>query len=127
MKFENDRIRIVIEKKQRSKAQQKENGKKHLPAVLVVLLLMIVLICAGSYIYFCKEASADQVENYGQVEGEYVAVTYLAAGLQDKYANKNIYPYTYGDPIEDLGRNEAITIKLGYDVAGVLHHPDQLL
>ncbi len=117
MKFENDRIRIVIEKKQRSKAQQKENGKKHLPAVLIALLLMIVLICAGSYIYFCKEASADQVENYGQVEGEYVAATYLAAGLQDKYADKSIYPYTYGDPIEDLGRNEAITFKLGYDVA----------
>lgn len=56
-------------------------------------------------------------KEYGQIAGEYVAAAHLAAGLQDKYADKNLYNYTYGEAIENVGRDEAITFQLGYDVA----------
>lgn len=80
-----------------------------------VLLLIITIVFAVSW--FCSYTLSSKDKSYGEIEGEYVAVTYLAAGLQDKYADKSIYPYTYGEPIEDLGRNEAITFELGYDIA----------
>ena len=67
-----------------------------------------------------KDALAVDKDNgtdeYGQVEGEYVATTKLVSGLREKYADNNLYGYTYGEPIEDVGRDEAITIQLGYDV-----------
>ena len=59
----------------------------------------------------------EETQEYGQVAGEYVAAAHLAAGLQDKYEDKSLYNYTYGDPIENVGRDEAITFQLGYDVA----------
>lgn len=55
-------------------------------------------------------------EETAQVEGEYVATAKLATGIREKYADKNLYGYTYGEPIEEVGRDEAITFKLGYDV-----------
>ena len=60
--------------------------------------------------------SGNNTDEYGQVEGEYVATTKLVSGLREKYADNNLYGYTYGEPIEDVGRDEAITIQLGYDV-----------
>lgn len=80
-----------------------ENKKKYIQAAAALLLLILVSVCAAG--------------TYGQAEEEYVAAAYLAAGLQDKYGEKSIYPYTYGEPIEDLGRDEAITFHLGYDIA----------
>lgn len=67
-----------------------------------------------------KEASEESEERISGEEildtGEYVASTKLAAGLQEKYAEKNLYNYTYAAPIEDVGRAEPITFQLGYDV-----------
>lgn len=67
-----------------------------------------------------EEVSIAEEENalreYGQIEGEYVETSLLASSLQEKYASENLYGYTYGDPIEDVGRAEAITFELGYDV-----------
>lgn len=149
MKFENDYIRIIIEKKQLTAKQKEERSlkrKKRRPAMIIALLLVAAMI--GGIVYSrlkvpqdeLQQASAgengkeavltgtgsgneettkkeeNEAEEYGQVEGEYVATSKLASGLQEKYADKNLYQYTYGDPIEDVERDEAITFHLGYDV-----------
>lgn len=62
------------------------------------------------------EEFADTLREYGQIEGEYMETSKLASGLQEKYANENLYGYTYAEPIEDVGRAEAITFNLGYNV-----------
>lgn len=82
-----------------------------------VLLLIVMVTFAVTCVCFYKVLSKSGAEDHGQDREEYVATAYLAAGLQDKYADKNIYPYTYGEPVENLKRSENITIKLGYDIA----------
>lgn len=134
MKFENDYLKIIIEKKQLSMEQKKtkkQTFRKRRPAILIALLLIAAVVSGTLYSRFhaaggeaqvadsnqgVMPAAADE-EVYGQVEGEYVATAHLAAGLQDKYADKSLYNYTYGDPIENVGRDETITFQLGYDVA----------
>ena len=132
MKFENDYFRIIIEKKQLSQEQKeakKIKWRKRRPAIAIVLLLVVAIVSGTLYAHFrpadaeVQQASAqsgeggEETQEYGQVAGEYVAAAHLAAGLQDKYADKSLYNYTYGDPIENVGRDEAITFQLGYDVA----------
>lgn len=132
MKFENDYFRIIIEKKQLSQEQKeakKIKWRKRRPAIAIVLLLVVAIVSGTLYAHFrpadaeMQQASAqsgeggEETQEYGQVAGEYVAAAHLAAGLQDKYADKSLYNYTYGDPIENVGRDEAITFRLGYDVA----------
>ena len=132
MKFENDYFRIIIEKKQLSQEQKeakKIKWRKRRPAIAIVLLLVVAIVSGTLYAHFrpadaeVQQASAQSgegrevTEEYGQVAGEYVAAAHLAAGLQDKYEDKSLYNYTYGDPIENVGRDEAITFQLGYDVA----------
>lgn len=63
-----------------------------------------------------EEEFADTLREYGQVEGEYMETSKLASGLQEKYANENLYGYTYSEPIEDVGRAEPIQFTLGYNV-----------
>ncbi len=58
-------------------------------------------------------------KEYGEVEGTYLSATKLAAGLQEKYADKSLYGYTYGEPVDNLGRVESIEIELGYDAASL--------
>lgn len=132
MKFENDYFRIIIEKKQLSQEQKeakKIKWRKRRPVIIIALLLVVAIVSGTLYAHFrptdseVQQASAqsgeggEETEEYGQVAGEYVAAAHLAAGLQDKYADKSLYNYTYGDPIENVGRDEAITFRLGYDVA----------
>ena len=132
MKFENDYFRIIIEKKQLSQEQKeakKIKWRKRRPAIAIVLLLVVAIVSGTLYAHFrpadaeMQQASAqsgeggEETQEYGQVAGEYVAAAHLAAGLQDKYEDKSLYNYTYGDPIENVGRDEAITFQLGYDVA----------
>lgn len=146
MKFENDYIRIIIEKKQLSdeqKEERKRKRKKRLPAVITALVLVAAMVSGIVYSHFKTlpeavqqvseekaiteeeispaddnpERQESETEEYGQVEGEYIAASKLASGLQEKYADRNLYPYTYGEPIENVARQEAITFQLGYDVA----------
>lgn len=137
MKFENDYIRIVIEKKHltiEQKEARKLKWKKRRPAVGVALLLAVSVTAGGLYAHFhagdevqtasvgkeavLAEAEEEKTEEeYGSVEGDYVSTARLASGLQEKYADKNLYNYTYSDPIENVGRAEPITFELGYDVA----------
>ena len=152
MKFENDYIRIIIEKKILSEDQKQEKNlkrKKRRPYVITAVLLIIAIV--GGTVYWrtrpepqelqvAKEEgmeenatgndainnsissdadsnTQEESEEYGQVEGEYISVSHLASGLQEKYADKSLYHYTYGEAIENVGRDEAITFELGYDVA----------
>ena len=132
MKFENDYFRIIIVKKQLSQEQmeaKKIKWRKRRPAITIALLLVVAIVSGSLYAHFrpadaeVQQASAQSGEGagenqeYGQVAGEYVAAAHLAAGLQDKYEDKSLYNYTYGDPIENVGRDDAITFQLGYDVA----------
>lgn len=132
MKFENDYFRIIIEKKQLSQEQKeakKIKWRKRRPAIAIVLLLVVAIVSGTLYAHFrpadseVQQTSAqsgeggEETQEYGQVAGEYVAAAHLAAGLQDKYEDKSLYNYIYGDPIENVGRDEAITFQLGYDVA----------
>lgn len=151
MKFENDSLRVIVEKKQLSEEQKKAKKlkwKKRRPAVVIAALLIVAVISGTLYGHFhtsrnelqqaSEESGAEEKatdtdtgdsghnsedavskapdEEDDQPEGEYVTTAHLAAGLHDKYAGKGLYNYTYTDPIEDVGRNEAITFKLGYDV-----------
>lgn len=66
-----------------------------------------------------EAASEDALEEWDDFEledGEYVASSKLAASIQKKYANESLYGYTYGEPIEGIGRTDAMTFQLGYDV-----------
>lgn len=159
MKFENDYLKVEIEKKELT-AEQKEASKirwkKRRPAMIVAALLIVAIV--GCVVYnsvlvpkqettqadasaqaTVKDSGADKGDNsgsdstdsddgtlvadaesesdeYEQVEGEYVATTKLVSGLREKYADNNLYGYTYGEPIEDVGRDEPITFELGYNV-----------
>lgn len=61
--------------------------------------------------------NGEATEEYGRIEGEYMETSKFATSLQDKYADQSLYGYTYGEPIENVGRMEPITFELGYDVA----------
>lgn len=156
MKFENDLIKIHIEKKQLT-AEQKEarklKWKKRRPAVAVSLILVIAIISVTVCGHFYaqnqenlqveavsdtidqqkndagEEAAETSVETENQAElseeewddfeleeGEYVASSKLAAGIREKYGDETLYGYTYGDPIEGIGRTDSIEFQLGYDV-----------
>ena len=150
MRFENDDIRIIIEKKQLNEEQkeiEKLRRKKRRPAVIIACLLIASII--GGIVFshgltsketqeakaetegdetgnadkneansevMVADAGEDDQEEYGQVDGEYVSTTKLASGIKEKYGESDIYNYTYGNPIENVGREEAITFQLGYDV-----------
>lgn len=50
-----------------------------------------------------------------RLSGAYMDTASVVADIQNKYGQKGPYSYTYGEPIEDLGRGESIELKLGYD------------
>lgn len=62
------------------------------------------------------ELSEEEWDDFELEEGEYVASSRLAASIQEKYAGESLYGYTYGDPIEGIGRTDFIEFQLGYDV-----------
>lgn len=148
MKFENDYIRIIIEKKQLT-IEQKEafrlKWKKRTPYAVTALVLVAAITVGTVFSHYNKPtdksvqvaSNGNQQEANGvagdvsieeqagfaeeeledvKVEGTYVDQKRLATNIQDKYGSQNLYNYTYGDPIEDLGQTEAIELKLGYDV-----------
>lgn len=61
-------------------------------------------------------AEAGEEEESPVIEGEYVETSVLATSLQEKYADESLYNYDYADAIEGVGREEAITFQLGYNV-----------
>lgn len=68
-----------------------------------------------------EDGTAITVENEEEedsmlIDGEYVEASVLATSLQEKYADESLYNYDYAEAIEDVGREEAITFQLGYDV-----------
>lgn len=111
MKFENKHLRVIIEKKKRSQ-EEKEAGRlkarKRLPyaatALILTAAITIGVVCAHIW------------DIGGGTEGTYVDAARMASGIQDKYGGQGLYPYTYGDPIEDLGRDETIELQMEYDV-----------
>lgn len=139
MKFENDYFRVIIEKKQLTEEQKKAHQarrKKKIPYVLTALVLVAAIVTGILYGHLHNagkvemQAAAEGIaendanitesqinikpeEEKAETESSYVTATELAFGIQKKY--KNFYDYTYGEPIEDLGRGEAIEIALGYD------------
>ena len=125
MKFENDYFEVSIEKKvltEEQKEVRKQKMKKRHPMIILAFVLVLAIIGGSVYAYFRtgegsgEEEFADTLREYGQVEGEYMETSKLASGLQEKYANENLYGYTYSEPIEDVGRGEPIQFTLGYDV-----------
>ena len=63
-----------------------------------------------------EEPVAEEWDDFELEEGEYVASSKLAASIQEKYGNESLYGYTYGDPIEGIGRTDSMSFQLGYDV-----------
>ncbi len=114
MKFENDFIKINIEKKKLTAEQKSERHirRKKIFRKIIVLSLGAVLVVSGVFLWrFVKEK-----REYVQVDGEYITTTKLADGLREKYSGESLYNYTYAEPIQDVGRTETIAILLGYDV-----------
>ena len=117
MKFENDWIRIVIERKQLTR-EQKENRrwitkdrflKTGISFALIAALLAGVLYgstCSmkGEEAVFVSE-SGDKEEpagpgNAGDEESVvYIEQKRLAGEVKEKYENHTIYGHTYGEPI----------------------------
>lgn len=157
MKFENDYVRIEIEKKELTEEQKelhRAKRKKRRPYVITAVVLAVAILSGVLYGHYhvLKEdtlAAAEQedvqekdqgavnaeLEGNGDVEAElpeqdqaeedfladanYVTAVHLAASAKEKYKDTTIYDYTYGDAIEDLGRDEAITVHLDYDPYGM--------
>lgn len=114
MNFENDFIKINIEKKKLTKEQKNERyiRRKKVFWKVAPLCLVAVLAVAGVFLWrFAKEK-----REYAKVGGEYITTTKLADGLRGKYAGESLYNYAYAEPILDVGRTEVITIPLGYNV-----------
>ncbi len=114
MKFENDFIKINIEKKKLTEEQKSERHirRKKVFRKVTSLCLTAVLVVAG--VYLCRFVK--EKREYAQVEGEYITTAKLADGIREKYSDNSLYNYTYAEPILDVGRTEVITIPLGYDV-----------
>ena len=152
MKFENDYIRVIIEKKQLTEEQKeahKAKRKKRMPYAVTALVLIVAILAGAVYFNFRgaaddgMQASVQSTEETGPGDGNhsdqndddvineqggqgnadeedmseftYVSSTRLAASIQEKYQDKTPYGYTYGDPIEDLGRDEPIVVNIDYN------------
>ena len=137
MKFENDWIRIVIERKQLTR-EQKENRrwitkdrflKTGISFALIAALLAGVLYgstCSmkGEEAVFVsesgdKEESADPGNAGDEESVVYIEQKRLAGEVKEKYENHTIYGHTYGEPIEDLGRGDNLVFELGYDATAI--------
>ena len=109
MKFENDLIRIEIEKKKLT-AQQKEarraKWKKRRPYVIAAGALAAAILGGIGYSRFHGQPEPD---------GDYVTAVHLAESAKEKYKDTTLYGYAYGDTIEELGRDEAIRLHMDFD------------
>lgn len=152
MKFENDHIRIIIEKKQLTEEQKEAcrvRRKKRLPYAAVAIALVTAILAGALYAHSRKPtaeadlaaadvgedatteiktdtgseqetetAEADSGKNGEDeeaIEGVYVDSARLASSIIDKYKDQSPFGYTYGDPIEELKRDQNIELQLGYD------------
>ena len=91
MKFENNRFRIIIEKKKLSPEQEevcRQRRKKsfvRMTATLLVIICIILLVICGT-IWGVRQSAEEAYED----------ALKLASGIQEKYEQKGLYPYTYG-------------------------------
>ena len=65
------------------------------------------------------EDTWEEWDDFELEEGEFVASSRLAASIQEKYAGESLYGYTYGEPIEGIGRTDSMEFQLGYDPYGL--------
>lgn len=131
MKFENNRFRIIVERKaldeeglkEKSKDKEKKKSRKSRSVIGAAALLL-----AGAGIFFgytnslyrekAPETPAEKEESFQEpaAEGNYVAVTHLAQSVKEKYKDKELYAYAYGEPIKGVKRDDTITIPVGFDL-----------
>lgn len=52
-------------------------------------------------------------------DAEYVSSSNLAATVQGKYAEENVYGYDYGEPIKDVPRDYTMELDLGFDLSTI--------
>lgn len=134
MKFENDYFRVIIEKKQLTEEQKEAHRakrKKRMPYMGTAFVLIAAILAGTVYFNFRGAGDGNQSaandnnvtnnrDGQGNTDEEdmpeftYVASNRLAAGIQEKYQDKTLYGYTYGEPVEDLGRGDSIEVKIGY-------------
>ena len=157
MKFENDYVRIEIEKKELTEEQKelhRAKRKKRRPYVITAVVLAVGILSGVLYGHYHvpkedilatteqdnvqgKEQTAVNVEaeanaNVGTeasdqaqeaedflADANYVTAVHLATSAKEKYKDTTIYDYTYGDAIEDLERDEAITVHMDFDPYGI--------
>lgn len=62
-------------------------------ALLVIICIILLVICGK--IWGIRQSTEEAYED----------AVKLASGIQEKYEQQGLYPYTYGEPIEDLGRS----------------------
>ncbi len=133
MRIDNDYFLIVIERKKREQKSADKNKKKALrwkiilPAVLLLVVVLYISVnrfghnpetapVNGSEEILVKSDDTQESEpDSSPVEGNYITTHALAANTQEKYADQNIYGYDYGEPIQNLKRNESIELELGFD------------
>lgn len=140
MKFENDYWRVIIEKKQltpEQKEEQRIKRRKRLPVTVTALVVVTAILAGTLYNHFyvpkddnkqelaaatntAKETTADSTDvevpaETTRVEGTYVTSARLATSIQEKYKDKGLYDYTYGEAIDSLGRGDGIELKLNFN------------
>lgn len=110
MKIENNRLRITIEKKPLSE-EKKEKRKRIRKRVIqiAVPVLGVVAICIGLLLFYQKGM-------IGGPEGELVQTSRLAQKAKDKFADSELYGYTYGEPITGIKRDEILTLPIEFDL-----------
>ncbi len=159
MKFENDYVRIEIEKKELTEEQRQahhEKRKKRRPYAITAMVLIVAILSGVLYGHYHKSSGPDtyvavqqeDVPEAGQAredagasaendagedmqspeqmkeeeilaEAEYVTSVHLATSVKEKFKDITIYDYTYGDTIDDLERDEPITVHMEFDPYGI--------
>lgn len=129
MRIDNDYFLIVIERKKRKQKSHSGRWKGVFAAAILLTIIVYVVVRkpineTTTMVQNPQEVSEQaeiqsedgtdvEVQETFEQEGNYIAANVLASQARKKYADQN--QYDYGEPIQNLKRNEGIQLELGFD------------
>lgn len=90
------------------------NNKKKV-AIGFISIAVVGMVASGALYKF----GYLNIGNNALKNAEYVSSSNLAATVQGKYAEENVYGYDYGEPIKDVPRDYVMNLELGFDLSTI--------